>query len=254
VQWIKCVPVLVVGLGFVLMTSIGCSRPETSAVAEVAPAILLFNGAGASPNDVKEIERILREQKLDFVRADSERLNSMNKDRLLGFRLLVVPGGNFEVMGNGLTSKATANIREAVEGGLNYFGVCAGAFLAGDSPYNGINLTRGVRFNFHALSRQNIRKAAVAVLVAGGSTAEQYWEDGPELTGWGDVVAKYADGTPAVVQGNVGSGWVILTGTHPEAPESWQEGMAFATPARTNNAYAATLIRAALNGTTLEHF
>jgi glutamine amidotransferase-like uncharacterized protein len=157
-------------------------------------------------------------------------------------------------MGNGLTAVATSNIRNAVDGGLNYFGVCAGAFLAGDSPYNGINLTRGVRFNFHALSRQNIRKAAVAVSVAGGATSDHYWEDGPELTGWGDVVAKYADGTPAVVEGNVGRGWVILTGTHPEAPESWRKGMIFSTPAQANNAYAAALIRAALNGSRLEHY
>jgi hypothetical protein len=123
--------------------------------------------------------------------------------------------------------------------------------MAGDSPYNGINLTHGVRFNFYELEQQNIRKAAVAVSVAGSSTFDHYWEDGPELSGWGDAIAKYPDGTPAVVQGNVGSGWVILAGIHPEAPEDWRSGMNFNTPASVDNEYAAALIEAALNRTRL---
>ena len=40
----------------------------------------------------------------------------------------------------------------------------------------------------------------------------------------------------------------------PEAPESWRHGMIFATPARETNAYAASLIDAALNGASLEHY
>jgi hypothetical protein len=55
--------------------------------------------------------------------------------------LLIVPGGSFEDIGNGLTATTTSNIRKAVRGGLNYLGICAGAFFAGNSPYNGLNLT-----------------------------------------------------------------------------------------------------------------
>ncbi len=47
---------------------------------------------------------------------------------------------------------------------------------------------------------------------------------------------------------------MILTGVHPEAPESWRRGMTFATPAGTDHAFAAALIQAALNRTTLSHF
>ena len=59
---------------------------------------------------------------------------------------------------------------------------------------------------------------------------------------------------PAVVQGTFGGGWVILTGVHAEAPESWRHGMTFNTPATEDNSYAATLIQAALNRTSLSHF
>jgi hypothetical protein len=48
--------------------------------------------------------------------------------------------------------------RNTVRGGLSYLGICAGAFFAGASPYNGLNLTSGVRFPFYALNVHCIRE------------------------------------------------------------------------------------------------
>ena len=110
--------------------------------------------------------------------------------------------------------------------------------LPGIPPTNGLNLTSGVKFGFYAAEDRGIRKAAVPIAVAGAPTLDQYWEDGPQFTGWGAVVGKYPDGTPAIVEGTFGSGWVILTGVHPEAPASWRRGMTFTTPASADNAYA----------------
>jgi hypothetical protein len=90
---IACALIFAVALACVLVT-LGCSQVEKPPVAEATPAILLFDGAGTSPNDVAEIARILREQQLAFVRADSERLNATNEDQLRAFRLIIVPGGN----------------------------------------------------------------------------------------------------------------------------------------------------------------
>ena len=228
-----------------------CGRSSTSSG---SPLILLFNGSGTSPNDVAAFERILNENSFSYTTADSQQLNGMSEVQLSAYRLLIVPGGNFEQIGNGLTAGTTANVRNAVHSGLNYLGVCAGAFLAGNSPYNGLNLTSGVRFPFYALEDQGVRKAAVEIAIAGSPALAHYWEDGPQLTGWGEVVAKYPDGTPAIVEGSFGSGWLILAGIHPEAPESWRGGMIFTTPVSEDNAYAATLIGAALNRTRLEHY
>jgi hypothetical protein len=55
------------------------------------------------------------------------------------------------------------------------------------------------------------------------------------------------------VEGTSGSGWVVLSGVHPEAPAAWRRGMTFTTPVSVDNAYAATLIRAALNRSPLSH-
>lgn len=225
--------------------------PRTSG--GIAP-ILLFDGTGTSPGDVAAIETILNRNDLNYSTVDSSQLNAMDESRIHGYRLLIVPGGNFISIGNSLTSSTTANIRKAVQTGMNYLGICAGAFFAGNSGDNGLNLTSGVRFGFYAAEGRGIRKAAVAIAAAGAATLDQYWEDGPQLTGWGTVVGKYPDGTPAIVEGTFGSGWVILTGVHPEAPASWRRGMTFITPASLDNAYAATLILSALNRASLQHY
>lgn len=200
------------------------------------------------------IETILNENHVSHASANSAQLDGMSAAQLGAYQLLIVPGGDFEAIGNGLTAATTANVRAAVGGGLNYLGICAGAFFAGASPYNGLNLTSGVRFSFHAMEAQGIRKAAVDIAIAGSSPQAHYWEDGPQLTGWGAVVATFPDGTPAIVQGSYRDGWVILTGIHPEAPESWRRGLNFTTPASVTQAYAGTLIRAALQRTRLEHY
>ncbi len=215
------------------------------------PDILLFNGRGTSPNDVAALESILRERHWNYSTANSARLDAMSEAELKAYRLLIVPGGNFEEIGNALQADTTARVRNAVGSGLSYLGICAGAFFAGASPYNGLNLASGVRFPFYALEDQGIRKAPVVITTADGPTIEVYWEDGPQLTGWGEAVARYPDNTPAVVQGTFGQGWVVLTGVHAEAPESWRRGLAFTTPAAPSHAYAARLIDAALHRTPL---
>jgi glutamine amidotransferase-like uncharacterized protein len=224
--------------------------------ANASTPILLFNGTGASPNDVAAVEAILKGNHLDYSTANSSRLNAMGEPQIRAFRLLIVPGGNFVDMGNSLTPGATANIRSAVQNGLNYLGICAGGFLAGNfpHPYNSFNLTAGVKFGFYSAEGRGIRKAAVAIAIAGGPTLNHYWEDGPQFTGWGEVVGRYPDGTPAIVEGTFGTGWVVLSGVHPEAPASWRRGMTFTTPADIDNAYAATLIHSALNRTSLPHY
>jgi glutamine amidotransferase-like uncharacterized protein len=214
----------------------------------------LFSGRGTSPGDVAAIEKILSGEHLEFSKISTRQLNGLSESEMREYRLLIVPGGNFEQIGKSLSLAASANIRAAVRSGLNYLGICAGAFFAGNSPYNGLNLTSGARFGFYAAEEQGLRKLAVAITDADGQTLDQYWEDGPQLTGWGAIVARYPDGTPAIVEGRHGSGWVILSGVHPEAPADWRRGMAFKTPADADHAYAAALIRAALNRESLPHY
>jgi len=228
----------------------------TSHTDKTSPQILLFTGSGTSPNDVAAIATILKSNHLYYSTINSSQLNGMNEAQIVRYHLLIIPGGNFIDMGNSLTPGSMANIHNAVRHGLNYLGICAGGFLAGNfgGHYNSLNLTSGIGFGFYAAENDGISKAAVAIASPGAPTLDQYWEDGPQFTGWGSVAGKYPNGTPATVQGTFGNGWVVLTGIHAEAPEDWRQGMAFKTPAGVDNAYAATLIKAALNRVSLPHY
>ncbi|MFN7966194.1 MAG: BPL-N domain-containing protein [Acidobacteriota bacterium] len=238
-------------LSFVAILAITACRPQTS---RSSPPILLFNGAGASPNDVSALESVLKRGQLDYSTVDSRQLNDMSESRLMSYRLLIVPGGDFIAISKGLTPTTTAKIHDAVQNGLNYLGICAGGFFAGHFAPNSLNLASGVQFQFYSDERRGIRKSAVAISSVDKPSLEHYWEDGPQFTGWGAVVGKYPDGTPAVVEGASGKGWVVLCGVHPEAPESWRRGMTFTTSASDSNAFALTLVDAALHRKELPHY
>src|SRR5262249_25978983 len=143
-------------LWLVTVVVAGCAASEPT-----GRDILLFNGRGTSPNDVATLEDILRESGVRYSIANSARLDAIRESELKTYRLLVIPGGNFEDIGKGLTTRATTTVRSAIGGGLSYLGICAGAFFAGASPYNGLNLTGGVSFSFYALENRGIRKAPV---------------------------------------------------------------------------------------------
>jgi len=216
--------------------------------------ILLFNGIGTSPNDVEAIKNILSTNDLNFELINSAQLNGIDTNQLSEYKLIIIPGGNFIEMGKNLTTGTTRNIQTAVHSGLNYLGICAGGFLAGNTRKNSFKIAGDVQFKFYSAEDKGIRKAAVAVTNADGIMIEHYWEDGPEFGGWGEVVSKYPDGTPATVQGSYGLGWIVLTGIHSEAPESWRKEFHFSSPIAASHQYAGRLIKSAMEKTTMGIF
>lgn len=260
----------VVALFLVSITFTACGSKSEQAAAmlppvaqppvALAPAIpaaepvLLYNGTGTSA-DVSAVEAVLDTLSIGYETADSTQLNAMTEPQLAGYKLLIIPGGNSITIGENLTAQATSIIRGAVQQyGVHYLGLCAGAFFGGYSTYNGVDLTAGVSFDFYADEYKGIHVEAVEISFPTGAPLDVYWQDGPELSGWGDVVAKFPDGTPAIVEGQSGNGFVLLTGIHPEAPESWRESMNFTTPVSVDVTYAGTIIESALTGTPLPHF
>ena len=220
-----------------------------------AVPVLVFNGAGASPTDVTALEGVLATLNIKYATADSTQLNAMSEPELGGYKLIIVPGGNSITIGESLTAQTASFIHGAVEAyGVHYLGICAGAFFGGYSIYNGVDLTGGVSFNFYADESKGIHIEPVEISFPSSAPLDVYWQDGPELAGWGAVVAKFPDGTPAIVEGQSGNGFVIFTGVHLEAPETWRASLAFTTPLSVDLAYAGTVVQAALSGNQLPHF
>jgi hypothetical protein len=217
--------------------------------------ILIFNGTGTSSTDVSAVEAVVKAKGLAYNTANSSQLDAMSQSQLTAYKLFIVPGGNSITIGNNLSSKATTTVRDAVAQGLNYLGICAGAFFGGYSnPYNGLDLTSGVWFGFYADHYKGINKEPVAISFPGGTKLDIYWQDGPQVSGWGQVVGKYPNGTSAITEGYWGKGFVLLSGVHPEAPAGWRYGMNFFTPLDVDLAFAGTLVTSALNRVTLPHF
>jgi hypothetical protein len=216
--------------------------------------VLIFNGTGTSPNDVTAVEKVVSTLGLAYNTANSSQLDALSQSQLTAYKLFIVPGGNSITIGNNLSSKATTTVRDAVAQGLNYLGICAGGFFGGYSNYNGLNLTSGVWFSLYADYNKGIHKEAVAISFPGGTKLDIYWQNGPELSGWGQVIGKYPNGTTALTEGYWGKGFVILSGVHPEAPAGWRSGMHFFTPLDVDLAYAGTLVTSAMNRITLPHF
>jgi biotin protein ligase-like protein len=251
-------------LAMTLLALSGCGSPHSQQLAAppspvIPPAIaaepvLLFNGTGTSA-DVSAVEAVLDTLGVRYTTADSTQLDAMSEQQLAGYKLLIIPGGNSIDIGESLSQQTTSNIRGVVQSyGMHYLGLCAGAFFGGSSIYNGVDLTGGVWFNFYAAESKGIHEEPVEISLPNSSPLDVYWQDGPQLSGWGEIVAKFPDGTPAIVEGQSGKGFVILTGVHPEAPASWRGSMIFTTPEATDLAYAGTIFQAALSGTPLPHF
>ena len=227
---------------------------QANANAINATPVLIFNGTGTSTNDVTAVESVVKGLGLAYHTANSSQLDAMSQSELTAYKLFIVPGGNSITIGTHLSSKATTAVHDAVAQGLNYLGICAGGFFGGYSKYNGLDLTSGVWFNLYADYYKGIHKEAVAISFPGGKKLDIYWQDGPSLSGWGQVVGKYPNGSTALTEGYWGKGFVLLSGVHPEAPAGWRSGMNFFTPLDVDLAYAGTLVSAALNRTTLPHF
>lgn len=149
----------------------------------------------------------------------------------MAYRLMIVPGGNFIDIGNSFRPNTISNIHKAVQGGLNYLGVCAGGFLAGQAPYKSLNLTSCVRFEFYSIERRGIRKAPVVITMSRHRRSS--------TTGRMDRNSR----------AGVTSSRSIPTGRPPSSKECRARDGSFS-PATVDNAYAAKLIDAALNGTT----
>jgi glutamine amidotransferase-like uncharacterized protein len=216
--------------------------------------VLLYNGTGTS-SDVSAVEGVLDTLGVGYATADSSQLSAMSEAQLGGYTLIIVPGGNSITIGENLTGDTASRIRGAVEDyGVHYLGICAGAFFGGSSIYNGLDLTAGVSFDFYADESKGIHLEPVEIFLPGNSSLDVYWQDGPQLSGWGAVVAKFPDGTPAIVEGQSGKGFVVFTGVHLEAPQSWRGSMIFTTAVSVDLAYAGNVIQATLNGTQLPHF
>lgn len=162
--------------------------------------------------------------------------SQLTAETLKPFEAVVLPGGwaPFQVSAAGDAGQRA--LKRYVEGGGRCVGICAGAyFLCAQVRYDGVNYPYPIGL-FDGTAEGPV--PGLAVFPKPGTVrlkpttvgAEQglkslgerdlYFSGGPAFVGGTGVVvlAKYPDGSAAIVRRSVGKGEVVLIGAHPELP------------------------------------
>lgn len=201
--------------------------------------ILVYKDEGVGGKSYRAVIQAIKGMALENIEVSSiKACELMDRDGLKDASLLIVPGGRDLPYVERLKSQGQRTIRQWVEEGGAYFGICAGAYFgsASISFEKGTDLeitgNRDLRF-FEGTAigpaygvnqfRYDTESGARAALVStqryscycyfnGGCT----FKDVPDQIA---VMARYEDiqGTPpAIIACTVGKGIAILSGVHPE--------------------------------------
>ena len=153
-----------------------------------------------------------------------------------GLKALVFPGGWAPFQRDALGARGQAALKDFVEGGGRFLGVCAGAYLVSrevrwareslayplglfdgtaEGPIEGLAIWPAA-----GPARVNTTDAGRKRGLAKLEGATFYYQGGPRFTGGtgAEVLATWADGTAALIARRVGKGELLLTGLHLERP------------------------------------
>jgi len=149
------------------------------------------------------------------------------------YDLLVIPGGWAVNYRRRINSQGLLNIRNFVSSGGIYLGICAGSYFAADTIewegrrydypldlYDGIAI--GAIDSIAPWPNYNMARLLLYPEVSGEDTIQYVlYYGGPYFTGGNfDTLAVYTEiNEPAIIKFNYGSGWVVLSGVHPEIEE-----------------------------------
>lgn len=134
--------------------------------------------------------------------------------------MIAVPGG----FGDADTYKTLLKnnqprVREFVDQGGKYLGICMGAYWAGSHYFDLLDGVDAVQYMTRPGTDTRRPHAKEMPVTWRGQEESMFWYDGCAFVGNGryKTIATYANSDPmAIIQGNLG-----LIGCHPEAEEFW---------------------------------
>lgn len=266
--------VVILGASFLV---IGCgSKAETSgnstSTGSYAPTaalgsdprvnrtdVLIYNGEGAASADVQALTDIVSDHDLNYELVNSAELNAMSLDDMAKFGLILWPGGYAGVASKSLKPETRIRVNKAVtERGVSYIGFCAGAFIAMNAPattqdgapeYGFSILTYGGILPEYEPNgiHQDQSPMIVTFSLNDGSKRDFVWYGGPYFPGAPEVLARYKNGEPAIIQSAAGNGFVVLVAPHPESPAAWTDSKNDADGTAGDIEFAWQLIKSALD-------
>jgi glutamine amidotransferase-like uncharacterized protein len=215
----------------------------SSVAADGSIRVAVFGGSGTGGSSEKLVRAF---GKSSAERYAIERISAEEivAGKLAEFDVLVHPGGSGSKQGHALGEQGRAEVRDFVQKGGGFLGVCAGAYLATNDYSWSLNLIDAKVVDRRHWARGTgevdlqLSEAAAAFFDVAKPTAEIYYAQGPLLgrREWddpevpdyeslaiysGEIAKKGAPkgvmkGTSAAVRCEYGDGRVFCFGPHPE--------------------------------------
>jgi glutamine amidotransferase-like uncharacterized protein len=201
--------------------------------------VALYDAEGSTGKGVPRVKELLgKEKDVELVVFKPEDIRA---GKLAGFNVVMFTGGSGSKQAEAIGEEGRAKVREFVEGGGGYIGICAGAYLACSGFSWGVKvldaktaspkwrrgegnvkleLTERGREVFGASSGQfDVRYVNGPILVPAGA---ELLPDFEPLAHFRTELAKNDTpvgvmvNSPAIVAGNCGKGRVLVSSPHPE--------------------------------------
>ena len=155
--------------------------------------------------------------------------------------MIAVPGGFGDAdTYRSLLKNNQRRVREFVDAGGKYLGICMGAYWAGSHYFKLLEGVDAVQYIKRPGTDTRRPHAKEMPITWQGREESMFWYDGCAFTGNGryKTIATYANGDPmAIIQGNLG-----LIGCHPEAEEFWYSSYSWMKPRWTGTRHHKTLL------------
>ena len=222
---------------------VSCAKAEPVGINDLSQqdTCVVLTGSPLNPDSYKTVKRILQQYLDCYVREVSLETDGIATADLTNVKFLYWAGGPYFEFNP--SAAAAANIRQAVAGGMGYFGTCGGTLIAVEttpsSRTNQLNLFpghqpfgsgRGMRAYDMNLTHPVLMHSSVAesftdidsIHYNGGGS--DFQPSVPGLINWviaNDVIRN----TPALTTTLYGKGRVFLSVAHPERsyiPATWK--------------------------------
>jgi glutamine amidotransferase-like uncharacterized protein len=221
---------LVLAFTFNMVNPLASSKQKNETNNSVVK-VLIYDGDGVMESSVEGVEKELNKSNnmnsVPNIHFEYSKSSIINSNTLLGYDALIMPGGDAStyIENSDIDSDS---IKQFVNGGKGYLGICAGAYAASNSVdgyYSGWGITPDVNAkNVEYEGNLSIQATSIGSNVINSSLNDIHMENGPAMYSNGSqvVMAEYADNRTgyqnfaAIVGESVGSGRVILSGPHPE--------------------------------------
>jgi glutamine amidotransferase-like uncharacterized protein len=149
--------------------------------------------------------------------------NTLEKNFFDDVDIIAVPGGFGDAETFKTAFKSNGNrVRQFVQNGGKYLGICMGAYWAGQHYFNMLDNVDAVQYITQPGTDTRRPHAKDIKITWNGTDTTMFFYDGCALVGDGqyDTIATYANGNSmAIIQKNIG-----LIGCHPEAEQFWYDG------------------------------